>query len=64
MAARTWEGCTLPEEQAAPGRHRNPLEIEGDDRGFGLHALDGKKSRIRQPLGRRAENHDLAARSP
>ena len=59
MAARTWEGCTLPDEQAAPDDTRDPFEVEGDDRRLGLHAFEREQRRVRQPLGAGAENHGL-----
>ena len=46
-------GLDLAGGAGRPGRHRNAFEVEGDDRGLGLHARHGKKRRIGQPFGAR-----------
>ena len=57
MAASTWEGWTLPDEQAAPEDTAMPSRSKRDDGGLGLDAGDREQRRVGQPLGLRAE-HD------
>ena len=46
MAASTWEGATLPEEQAEPEDKRHAFHIEGRDQRFGGQTRQGERQTI------------------
>ncbi len=48
MAASTWDGWTLPEEQAEPEETAIPSEIEADHRGFRPHAGNREQGGVGQ----------------
>src|SRR5262249_43588862 len=52
-------GLDLAGGTGRAGRDGNPLEIERDDGGFGLHPRHREQRGIGQPIGRGAKNHDL-----
>ena len=40
MAVRTWEGSAAPEAQAEPPEMARPFEVEGDEEGFSVKAIE------------------------
>ena len=59
MAARTWEGCTLPDEQAAPDDTAIPSRSKAITAVSAFMPSSGEQGGIGQPLGVCAENHRL-----
>ena len=64
MAASTCEGCTLPEEQAAPEDTATPSRSKAITAVSAFMPGMREQRRIRQPLRLGAENDGCRARRP